>query len=84
MRRSNATLGHGKVYPKVAADQRGHDLDVSLNVYTKTDIKQRAAVAWKLEYVVLGPRSCGCRNGGLRDGANVVQESVGFWGAVSY
>jgi len=56
MRRSNATLGHGKVDPKVAADQRGHDIDVSMNVYTKTDIKQRAAVARKLENVVLGPK----------------------------
>lgn len=56
MRRSNATLGHGKVDPKVAADQRGHDIDVSMNVYTKTDIKQRAAVARKLEDVVLGAK----------------------------
>ena len=56
MRRSNATLGHGEVDPKVAADQRGHDVDVSLNVYTKTDMKQRAAVARKLENVVLGPK----------------------------
>jgi hypothetical protein len=54
MRRSNATLGHGKVDPKVAADQRGHDIDVSLNVYTKTDVKQRATVARKLEDSVLG------------------------------
>ena len=56
MRRSNATLGHGKVDPKVAADQRGHDIDVSMNIYTKTDMNQRAAVARKLENVVLGPK----------------------------
>ncbi len=56
MRRTNASLGHGKVDPKVAADQRGHGIGVSLDVYTKTDIKQRAAVAKKLENSVLGKK----------------------------
>jgi hypothetical protein len=40
----------------VAADQRGHGIGVSLDVYTKTDIKQRAAVAKKLENSVLGKK----------------------------
>lgn len=56
MRRTNASLGHGRVDPKVAADQRGHGIGVSLDVYTKTDIKQRAAVAKKLENSVLGKK----------------------------
>lgn len=55
MRRSNASLGHGaKVDPKVAADQRGHGIGVSLDVYTKSDIKQKALAAKKLENSVLG------------------------------
>ncbi len=54
MRRTNASLGHGRVDTKVSADQRGHGIGVSLDVYTKTTIKQRAAVAKKLEQTVLG------------------------------
>ncbi len=56
MRRTNASLGHGRVDPKVAADQRGHGIGVSLDVYTQTDIKQRATVARKLENSVLGTK----------------------------
>lgn len=57
MRRSNASLGHGKVDPKVAADQRGHGIGVSLDVYTKTSVKQKApAAARKLENSVLGKK----------------------------
>ena len=56
MRRTNASLGHGRVDTKAAADQRGHGIGVSLDVYTQTDIKQRAAVARKLENSVLGTK----------------------------
>jgi hypothetical protein len=55
MRRS-AGLGHGKVDAKVAADQRGHGIGVSLDVYIKTDIKLKAAAARKLEGSVLGKK----------------------------
>jgi integrase len=55
MRRTNASLGHkAKVDPKVSADQRGHGIGVSLDEYTKTDLKQKAAAAKKLEDSVLG------------------------------
>ena len=42
MRRTNASLGHKRgVDPKVAADQRGHGLGVSMDVYTQTDLDQK-------------------------------------------
>lgn len=56
MRRTNASLGHGRVDTKAAADQRGHGIGVSLEVYTQADIKQRAAVARKLENSALGTK----------------------------
>ena len=55
MRRTNASLGHdAKVDPKVSADQRGHGIGVSLDVYTKTSIEKKALAATKLEKSVLG------------------------------
>lgn len=55
MRRTNASLGHdAKVDPKVSADQRGHGIGVSLDVYTKTSIEQKSIAATKLEKSVLG------------------------------
>jgi len=54
-RRTNASLGHGaKVDPKVSADQRGHGIGVSLDVYTKSSMGQKAVAAKKLEDSVLG------------------------------
>jgi hypothetical protein len=54
MRRTNASLGHeAGVDPKVSADQRGHGIGVSLDVYTKTGLKKRAAATEKLEDSVL-------------------------------
>ena len=50
MRRTNASLGHvAKVDPKVSADQRGHGIGVSLDVYTKSNIPQKGVAAKKLE-----------------------------------
>ncbi len=50
MRRTNASLSHGaKVDPKVSADQRGHGIGVSLDVYTKSNIQQKGVAAKKLE-----------------------------------
>ena len=55
MRRANASLGHSaKVDPKVAADQRGHGIGVSLDEYTMSDLKDKATAAKKLETSVLG------------------------------
>jgi hypothetical protein len=65
MRRTNATLGHAaKVDPKVAADQRGHGIGVAIDVYTKTEIKEKAAAAKKLENSVLGGKVVRMPNGG--------------------
>ena len=50
MRRTNASLGQvAKVDPKVSADQRGHGIGVSLDVYTKSNIQQKGVAAKKLE-----------------------------------
>jgi integrase len=50
MRRTNASLGHKvKVDPKVAADQRGHGIGVSLDVYTQSDLQQKRAAVNALE-----------------------------------
>jgi integrase len=58
MRRTNASLGHdAKVDPKVSADQRGHGIGVSVDVYTKTTIKQKAKAAKQLEDSVLGRKA---------------------------
>ena len=55
MRRTNASLGHSaKVDPKVAADQRGHGIGVSLDEYTMSNLKDKATAAKKLEDSVLG------------------------------
>ena len=55
MRRTNASLGKSaKVDPKASADQRGHGIGVSLDVYTKTSIEGKAEAAQQLEDSVLG------------------------------
>ncbi len=55
MRRTNASLGHdAKVDPKVSADQRGHGIGISLDVYTKASIEKKSLAATKLEDSVLG------------------------------
>jgi integrase len=54
MRRTNASLGHDAgIDPKVSADQRGHGIGVSLNVYTQSSAKKRADAAEQLENAVL-------------------------------
>jgi hypothetical protein len=58
MRRTNGSLSHGaKVDPKVSADQRGHGIGVSLDVYTRSNIRQKGAAAKKLEDSVLGRKA---------------------------
>jgi hypothetical protein len=53
MRRTHASLGHDAgIDPKVAADQRGHGIGVSLDVYTKTSLSRRVEAGAKLEQAV--------------------------------
>ena len=50
MRRTNASLAHkAGIDPKVAADQRGHGLGVSMEVYTQSDLDQKLAAVRRLE-----------------------------------
>ena len=57
MRRTNAGLGHvARVDPKVSADQRGHGIGVSMDVYTTSNMRQKGAAAKKLEDSVRGPK----------------------------
>jgi integrase len=54
MRRTNASLGHKQgVDPKVAADQRGHDLGVSLGVYAQADLEQKLDAVRALDSAVI-------------------------------
>jgi integrase len=53
MRRTHASLGHeAGIDPKVAADQRGHGIGVSLDTYTKASIGSRAEAGATLERAV--------------------------------
>lgn len=53
MRRANANLGRrAGVDDKVAADQRGHGIGVSLDVYANSDLSQKVEAVRKLEAVV--------------------------------
>ena len=57
MRRTHASLSHqNKVDPKVAADQRGHGIGVSLDVYTKSSLKERAEAVKQLEDALFKPK----------------------------
>ena len=54
MRRANASLGRkAGVDDKVAADQRGHGLGTSLEVYATSDLEEKLKAVRKLEAVVL-------------------------------
>jgi integrase len=54
LRKTNASLSKkAGVDPKVASDQRGHGLGVSLEVYTSSDMEQKRAAVRKLEAAVL-------------------------------
>ena len=57
MRRTHATLMNalGTVDPKLIADQMGHNLDVSQNVYTVPDIARRREAVNLLETAVQNP-----------------------------
>ena len=54
LRKTNATLSkkHG-IDSKVSADQRGHSLGVSMEVYTMSDRQQKREAVQKLEAAVL-------------------------------
>jgi len=54
LRKTNASLSKkAGVDPKVASDQRGHGLGVSLEVYTSSDLEQKRAALRALEAAVL-------------------------------
>jgi integrase len=54
LRKTNATLSKkAGVDPKVASDQRGHGIGVSLDVYTSSGLEQKRAALKKLEAAVL-------------------------------
>lgn len=54
LRRTHASLGpDAGIDPKVAADQRGHGIGVSLNVYTKSAFRKKTDAADQLEKAVL-------------------------------
>lgn len=55
LRRTNASLSRkAMIDDKVAADQRGHGLGVSLEVYAVSDLQQKIAAVTKLESEVIG------------------------------
>jgi integrase len=54
LRKTNASLSKkAGIDPKVASDQRGHGIGVSLEVYTSSDREQKRAAVNKLEATVL-------------------------------
>jgi integrase len=54
LRKTNASLSKkAGVDPKVASDQRGHGLGVSMEVYTTSDLEQKRAALKALEAAVL-------------------------------
>lgn len=54
LRKTNASLSKkAGVDPKVASEQRGHGLGVSLEVYTSSDLEQKRAAVKALEAAVL-------------------------------
>lgn len=53
MRRTHATLMRQlKADPKLVADQLGHTVDVSLNVYAQSPVAGRAVIVNELEMLV--------------------------------
>jgi hypothetical protein len=57
IRRTNATLSKkAGVDAKVSADQRGHGIGVSMEVYTISDRQQKREAVQKLESMVIRKR----------------------------
>jgi hypothetical protein len=44
------------VDPKIVADQQGHDVDVNLNVYTKTSLDRKKKAVDQLEAALLASK----------------------------
>jgi hypothetical protein len=54
LRRTNGSLSKKyRIDPKVASDQRGHGIGVSLKVYTCSDLVEKRTAVNKLEAAVL-------------------------------
>lgn len=59
LRRTNASLSRkANVDDKVAADQRGHGLGVSLEVYSLSDLEQKIEAVNRLEAEVIPSETC--------------------------
>src|SRR5207245_5818115 len=57
LRKTNASLSKkAGIDPKVAADQRGHGIRVSLEVYTSSEMEQKKEAVQKLEASVRKPQ----------------------------
>jgi len=67
LRKTNATLSKkAGVDAKVSADQRGHGLGVSMEVYTISDRQQKREAVKKLESLVLENLNPNCQREALR------------------
>ena len=54
LRRTNASLSRkAKIDDKVSADQRGHGLGVSMEVYSHSDLEQKSEAVKRLESEVI-------------------------------
>ena len=57
LRKTHSTLmREQEVDPKIVADQQGHDVDVNLNVYSKTSLDQRKKAVDKLDAALLAAK----------------------------
>ena len=80
LRRTNASWSkkYG-VDPKVAADQRGHGLGVSMEHYTYSDLEQKRDAVRKLELAVLPKRRLkrtACGRAELKEYRSIVRNLV--------
>ena len=74
----DASLSHvANVDPKVSADQRGHGIGVSIDVYTQSNMQQKGMAAKALEDSVLGVMPIE-KGAGFARALNVVQKSARF------
>jgi integrase len=64
LRKTHSTLmREQEVDPKIVADQQGHDVDVNLNVYSKTSLDQKKKTVDKLDSALLAAKQSQNRAG---------------------
>jgi integrase len=57
LRKTHSTrMREQEVDPKIVADQQGHDVDVNLNVYSKTSLDQKKKAVDKLDAALLAAK----------------------------